>query len=41
MGNSTMPNITASVNVGDAIKNFTKDNQKVPFSAVSAAAEKQ
>ena len=25
----------------DAIKNFTKDNQKVSFSAASATAEKQ
>jgi hypothetical protein len=41
MENSTMPKITGSVNVGDAIKNFTKDNQKVPFSAASATAEKQ
>jgi hypothetical protein len=41
MGNSTMPKITGSVNVGDAIKNFTSDNQKVPFSAASATAEKQ
>ena len=32
IGNSTMPKITSSVNVGDAIKNFTKDNQKVSFS---------
>jgi hypothetical protein len=41
MGNSTMSKITGSVNVADAIKNFTKDNQKVPFSAASATAEKQ
>jgi hypothetical protein len=41
MGISTMPKITGSVNVADAIKNFTKDNQKVPFSAASATAEKQ
>lgn len=41
IGNSTMPKITGSVNVGDAIKNFTKDNQKVSFSAASATAEKQ
>ena len=40
-GNSTMSKITGSVNVGDAIKNFTKDNQKVSFSAASATAEKQ
>jgi hypothetical protein len=41
MGNSTTSKITGSVNVADAIKNFTKDNQKVPFSAASATAEKQ
>ena len=41
IGNSTMPKITGSVNVGDAIKNFTNDNQKVSFSAASATAEKQ
>ena len=41
MGNSTMSKITGSVNIGDAIKNFTKNNQKVPFSAASATAEKQ
>ena len=32
MGNSTMSKITGSVNVAEAIKNFTKTNQKVPFS---------
>jgi len=41
MGNSTMSKITGSVNVAEAIKNFTKTNQKVPFSEAAATAEKQ
>ena len=40
MGNSTTSKITGSVNVADAIKNFTKDNQKVPFSAVFLQLQK-
>jgi hypothetical protein len=41
MKGSQMANITGSVSVKDAIKNFIKENQKVTFSQASQTAESQ
>jgi hypothetical protein len=41
MKDRQMANITGSLNVGEAIKNFIKQNQKVSFSQASETAQNQ